>query len=287
MEFLIKTDLNAIPQAIDFNFEEMKAELTEKLTAYNALVVTEDSIRDAKADKAKLNKLRTAVEDKRKEVKKLCLAPYENFEKQCKEIVALIDEPIKSIDGQVAVFDQKLQDEKWEQITEYYQSEVKELLELVPLERIVSPKWKNKTESLESVCNGIGDRLDAIRTDLQTIEGLGSEFQNEVTNTYLTDFNLSKAIAYKNHLEEHKRQMEEMKARKIAESAEKPAVVPTPQPEPVKVEATPEPAPVPAPAPQKPDPMYKVKFETVGTKAQIIALREYMNANGIKYEVIK
>ena len=73
MEFLIKTDLNAIPQAIDFNFEEMKAELTEKLTAYNALVVTEDSIRDAKADKAKLNKLRTAVEDKRKEVKKLCL----------------------------------------------------------------------------------------------------------------------------------------------------------------------------------------------------------------------
>ena len=81
--------------------------------------------------------------------------------------------------------------------------------------------------------------------------------------------------------------MEEMKARKIAESAEKPAVVPTPQPEPVKVEATPAPAPVPAPAPQKPEPKYKVKFETVGTKAQIIALREYMNANGIKYEVIK
>ena len=170
MEFLIKTDLKTIPEKIDFNFEEMKAELSEKLAAYNALVVTEDSIKSAKADKANLNKLRTAVEDKRKEIKKLCLAPYEVFEKQCKEIVALIDQPIKSIDGQIAVFDQKLQDEKWEQISGYYKAEVKELISVVPLEKIVSPKWKNKTESLETVCNGIGDTLDRIRTENDNFE---------------------------------------------------------------------------------------------------------------------
>ena len=90
MEFLIKTDLKTIPEKIDFNFEEMKAELSDKLAAYNALVVTEDSIKSAKADKANLNKLRTAVEDKRKEIKKLCLAPYECFEKQCKGASPLI-----------------------------------------------------------------------------------------------------------------------------------------------------------------------------------------------------
>ena len=75
MEFLIKTDLSVMPEKIDFNFDEMKTELSEKLEKYNALVVTEDSIKDAKSDRANLNKLKTAIDDKRKEIKKLCLAP--------------------------------------------------------------------------------------------------------------------------------------------------------------------------------------------------------------------
>ena len=67
MDFLVKTDLGAFPQSIDFNFEEIKSELEEKLIKYKNLVVTEDGIKAAKADKAKLNKLAAAIEDKRKE----------------------------------------------------------------------------------------------------------------------------------------------------------------------------------------------------------------------------
>ena len=69
MDFLVKTDLGAFPQSIDFNFEEIKSELEEKLIKYKNLVVTEDGIKAAKADKAKLNKLAAAIEDKRKEIK--------------------------------------------------------------------------------------------------------------------------------------------------------------------------------------------------------------------------
>ena len=58
MEFVVKTDLeNQLPSVIDFNFEEIKAELTEKLSQYNNLIVTEDSIKSAKSDKESLNKL--------------------------------------------------------------------------------------------------------------------------------------------------------------------------------------------------------------------------------------
>ena len=42
MDFLVKTDLGAFPQSIDFNFEEIKSELEEKLIKYKNLVVTED-----------------------------------------------------------------------------------------------------------------------------------------------------------------------------------------------------------------------------------------------------
>ncbi len=61
MEFILKTDLNLLPKSIDFNFEEIKTELTGKLEYYNTLVVTEDAIKDAKKDKASLNSLKSAI----------------------------------------------------------------------------------------------------------------------------------------------------------------------------------------------------------------------------------
>lgn len=285
MEFVIKTDLNSIPKAIDFNFDEMKSELTEKLEKYNALVVTEDSIKSAKDDRAKLNKLRTAIEDRRKEVKKLCLAPYDSFEKQCKEITALIDEPIKSIDGQISVFDQKLQDEKWNSISDYYASVVGDLAELVPLEKIVSPKWKNKTESLESINNGIGDTLDRIRTELELLDSsCPDEFAVQVKEAYLQNYSINEARAKFKALEETKLKLEAAAKAREEASKVKPEVVETPPvaetPAPVEPEIT------EAPLPEQ-EPLYSATFKVVGTKSQIIALKEHMKDAKIKYEVIK
>ena len=69
MEFKMLTDLSVLPQKIEFNFEELKADLIPKLDYYKNLVVSEDGIKEAKADKANLNKLAKAIDDKRKEVR--------------------------------------------------------------------------------------------------------------------------------------------------------------------------------------------------------------------------
>lgn len=86
---------------IKWNNEELKAEIAEKMQEYKSLVFTEETMKDAKADRAKLNKLKTAFEDERKRIKKLCMEPYETFEKQVKEVIALIEEPIRLIDQQI------------------------------------------------------------------------------------------------------------------------------------------------------------------------------------------
>ena len=49
MQIKVTTDLSVIPQKIDFNSEEIKSELAPKLEFYKNLVVTEDSIKDAKS----------------------------------------------------------------------------------------------------------------------------------------------------------------------------------------------------------------------------------------------
>ena len=60
-EIRMLTDLDkAIPQSLEFNFEEVKAWLEENLKAYKTMVVTEDAIGVSKADKAKIRKISTA-----------------------------------------------------------------------------------------------------------------------------------------------------------------------------------------------------------------------------------
>ena len=48
----------------------MKQELTEKVSMYETLVYTDDQIKEAKADKAQLNKLKKALNDERIRIEK-------------------------------------------------------------------------------------------------------------------------------------------------------------------------------------------------------------------------
>ena len=86
MEFVMGNSLETLPKTMDFNFEELKGQLAESLALYTGLVVTEDGIKGAKEDRAKLNKLRGGLENKRKEVKRECMA-YTDFEAKVKELV--------------------------------------------------------------------------------------------------------------------------------------------------------------------------------------------------------
>lgn len=277
MEFILKTDLNLLPKSIDFNFEDLKNQITERVAYYNALVVTEDAIKDAKSDRASLNSLKTAIEDRRKQIKKQYLEPYEVLEKQCKELVSLIDSPIKSIDSQLQVFEEKLTQEKWILIEECYKSEVKELEALVPLEKILPIKWRNKGESTENICNQIGDTLDRIRNELETIENLNSEYKSQMIDVYLRDYSLNKAIAEQKRLEEQKQAMAKLKAEQARVKTE------TPAPEIKKIE----PVATPEPIRNEPQKLYKVTFSVVGEENDIKKLSEYMKLNNLKYEVVK
>ena len=71
MELVIYTPTeDQFIKEISFNAEEIKAELAQRLEKYNGLVYNEANIKDAKADRANLNKFKNAIEDKRKEMKK-------------------------------------------------------------------------------------------------------------------------------------------------------------------------------------------------------------------------
>lgn len=226
MELIIKTDLQAFPAVIEYNHEELKSELSEQLQKYKNIVVTKDSIKEFKADKANLNRLKTALEDKRKEVKKQCLQPYENFEKNIKELVMLIEEPIKVIDSQLKEIENKKKEEKANEIEKIYYENIGVFEPLVPLSKVFNSKWLNTTYKLNDIISEIKELKIKLESDLQIIEGLNSEFEQQIKDKFFETLDISKALQENTRLKEFKekqKMMEQQKERQVRQFLEQQA----------------------------------------------------------------
>ena len=98
-------------RSIEWNFDELKQELTKKASDYMNLVYSDDQMKEAKKDRANLRKFVTALEEKRKEIQKQVMIPYEDFKEKEKELVGIINEAINNIDQQVKGYEESLRQE--------------------------------------------------------------------------------------------------------------------------------------------------------------------------------
>ena len=279
---------------IQWNNEELKAEIAEKMQEYTSLVFTEDTIKEAKSDRAKLNKLRTAFEDERKRIKKLCMAPYDEFEKQVKELIALIDEPIRLIDSQIKEVEEKRKVEKKGEILEFYESVIGSLKGILPFDRVFRQEYLNVSRSMKSIKEEIQALIDRVNADLDTIEGFGSKYELQIKDVYLKTLDLSVAMQEKARLEEVERQLAERKQREEQQAAKKAAAEALAMQSAAGQEQVVEDTAVHKDVPekiaeaaqqeeeQKPE-LFQMDFRVWGTREQIIGLRQYLINSNIKF----
>ena len=83
---------NITPGKIDTNFDEQKSALAQSMELYKNAKFSEEYKTQAKGELATLRKIRKAMDDRRKEVKKEWMGPYEEFESKAKELLQLIDD---------------------------------------------------------------------------------------------------------------------------------------------------------------------------------------------------
>lgn len=195
MEFRVTTDLSKLPKSIDFNYEDLKAELDEKLEHYRTLVVTPDSIKGAKADRAALNKLMEAINDRRKDVKEKCLAGYTPFEEKCKELTGMINDARRSIDVQVKEYEEIDRDRKRALIEEAWKNLSCDLAEKISFSKVFNPKWLNKTASMGAVTLELSGRVEKIKADIEAIKSMALENEVPALARYYETLDLSAAIA--------------------------------------------------------------------------------------------
>ena len=89
------------PNAIVFNFDELKTAIETKASEYASLVYTDEQIKTAKNDRANLNKLKKALNDERLKQEREYMKPFDVFKAQVKELVTIIDKPCNLIDTQI------------------------------------------------------------------------------------------------------------------------------------------------------------------------------------------
>lgn len=284
-------------KAIEWNHAEIKKEVAEKVGYYANLVYTEDQIKEAKADRAKLNKFVQALETKRKEIKKQCMQPYEDFEKKMKEITGIVNESIRSIDNHVKGYEEQKKSEKLEQIKAlWYEALESDLVpESITFDQIMENRWLNMSVKLPAVKKEMESKLKEIADSMLMLSNL-PEFGFEAIEVYKVSLDLRNAMNEAHRLSEmakRKAEAERIAAeRKAAEEAKKAEEIPcTPYKEPVAtVTATAningESVPVASVQVETPQRMW-VSFQAYLTNEDAYALADFFNSRNIPFEPVK
>jgi hypothetical protein len=266
-------------EKIEFNFEEIKKSLESKLENYQSLVYNDTEILSAKKDRAELNKLKTDIENKRKEIKNQCLKPYEEFEIKIKELVALVEKPIKEIDSQVKNYEETQKEEKRKQIEDYYNLNAGSLKEIISFDKIFIDKWLNSTVKVKSVLLDIDLKINELKNNFTIIEDLNSEYKSQVKDKFIQTLDLTLALSENKRLTE---QSEKLK--KIEEESKKEEVKQVPVVEEIikkEVEAV---AIVKEETKEEPK-EYDVRIWA--TDSQIKLLKQFLTDNSIEYGCVK
>lgn len=255
---------------IEEKLKELKKEITEKVESAKSLVCTEETVKTVKDVRASLNKDFKELEDKRKEVKKAVLAPYEQFEKVYKECVTdLFNSADKDLKEQIDAVESDLKAQKEQEIKEYFEEyKTDKNIDFVSYEQAkinvtLTASKKSLKEQAKAFIDKIVDDLNLINTE---------EHKAEMLVEYKQTLNVSTAItSVKNRIaliEREKQIQEEQKkeAERIQENLSKFIT-----PEPIK-------------APVVEEKEYAVTFKVIATKEKLVELKKFLNDGGYKYE---
>lgn len=187
------------------NFQELQDALREILCRYENAVYTEDRLDVAKADKKELAHLRKELDERRKEIKRTYLAPYNAFEAQVKELLAMVDAPLEQIKEFLDEIDQREKSEKRQEIEKYYRKHCGTLGALG--QRVwesaafFDEKWLNKSTSAKAWQAAVDDKIIHAAREINVIQKTAGDWADAITAKYLESLDTRGLADYKTQLQ--------------------------------------------------------------------------------------
>lgn len=290
-----------LPVIVYERLESVGQEIDKRIASLDLdkQLVTEDTKKAVKDTRAMLNKELKDFEEQRKRIKEQVIAPYEAFEKAYNSFIKV---KYETADGILKVkideFDKRLKADKEARIRAYF-TELCQAnnIDFFPFERLcLNIRLNDSDKSLKDIVN---TNIDNVVKSLEFIESLTDpdEYKAEVLADYKQTLDVMIAInnakyrkqqreAELQRLEAQKARAEQ--ARLAAEAREKeaaPLQAPEEVPPPAIQEVPAPPQEVPAPVPATQEEILHYTLGVSGTRAQLRALRQFLETNNINYNI--
>lgn len=239
-ELTVRVEHPELP-AIRWNETEVQQNLTEMLAAYTGRVYTPDTIKDAKADRAAVNKLDKQLSDAARSAKAFYMKPLEEFLQSAKQMQGQCKAVSGAIDAQVKAVEEAERQDKQDALRAVYADCIGELLDLIPFDRLLVPQWLNKTYDLAKASRELRRDVETRRKELKIIQDTCGEDAEACKLGYLRVLDLNAALAEHLRLQDNREKLRRAEAeRQAAERARAaaPAIIPpTEEERQLKVEA--------------------------------------------------
>ena len=210
-------------QKIDWNFEELKSEIVALSQEYETSVYTDETMKNAKSDRAKLRKFVDAMKSEHTVIRKKLLEPDVLFGEQIAELTGIVERAIDNIDTQVKDYEQRQRDAKTAKIREFYEENICDLAEYLPFERLFRPEWANASTTMKSVKESMLDTIQKVAEGIAILNEVESPYAGDMKKVFLRTYDIGAAMAERNRLEaeaENRRlYMEEQERRKAEREA--------------------------------------------------------------------
>lgn len=279
---LTKSIEELTPALIAFNNEDLIAYASQVLEKYSGRVYSDDQMKEAKEDRAKIRKIIDVLNSERIRIKKIYNAPMDKFTAQMNEVIELLNKGVNGIDEQVKAKEKADKEAKNRALQEYFNEIVGDLAGCITYERIAEAHWLNATVSEKKAKEEIKNRLLDINDAIDVIKGLGSENESELLAFFFRTLNLTKALQENDRLVKEREIALELQRRRAEARVASQPIEQMPPKEIAKAQCLPE-----APAVETVQKEFTVILEVTGTPESMKKLLDYIKANNIACKATK
>ena len=293
-------------------YEQIKAvgqQIEAKIAELNLdnQLVTDETLKSAKNTRATLRKELAVFEEQRKFIKEQVNAPYEAFEKAYKEHIKVhYDNADSTLKDKINQVENRLREDKIARIKDYFTELcLSQGIDFLIFERL--PLNITLSASDKSLKEQVAGFVSEVSKSLQLIDSLNepNEFKAEILTDYKQTLDVTRAIQGAQYRRQQREaELARIEAQRVAAeqarlAAEARAREAAPLQAPAQVinEAQPAPPVQPA-APIQPEPVQEATqavqedeneivqstFTVIGTRAQLRALRDFLDNNNIQYQ---
>lgn len=271
--------VNFAPAQIDFTgYNKMKDQIDQLHEGLENCDVTKENLKEAKSTRAKLNKLKKAIESRKVEIKKKAEAPIKDFNDKVESLVAEIDDSSSKISDGIKGFEDQEKQARHEKNLKHIKA-ICELAEVDPAKIKYQSSWDNKSYSktkfetevdqqialIQQEQAQLADNIKIVSEKAESLALPADHWIKELDNNPLSSV-LNAMADYKEDLDAVSKAQKETKLNELNSLKKQGDKYVDPKTGEVK------------------DKIIALKLEVKGTKWQLKRLYSFIQDNGIEYE---